>query len=223
MAEQMETAVDQPAGPVEAPAHAEQLEQAPAMIEIPLAPEAASDPAKANPPAEAKVETEPPTVAKVEAEPPAKVEPPAAAEPVVAKEASPAKPKAPRGRRGARKLAAASKLMSLSPRKGAPKRRTATEKRSDMLELIQSRRKVLQPGAAGLFRSEQMMPLEMPGDVRYVDCTVTCPFGPYKTGDRVDLIDWIGTANLAIISQSGSIADARVYFVDRPSSVVLDH
>jgi hypothetical protein len=61
-----------------------------------------------------------------------------------------------------------------------------------------------------LFEEECCQVLNDTGDIRYHGCVLKTKIGPFEAGARVKSIDWLNSANLLILNDTGKPADAIV-------------
>lgn len=77
-------------------------------------------------------------------------------------------------------------------------------------KMIHSRQKADLHYHSRLFKSKKSVLLGKNGDVRHMDCETLSKIGPYETGTQFKVIDYIATANVMFMSQSGKIMDTVI-------------
>ena len=61
-----------------------------------------------------------------------------------------------------------------------------------------------------LFKCNRSDLINADGDIRHFDCETVAQIGPFAPGTKLEVIDWLGSANLLFASATGKIADTIV-------------
>lgn len=101
------------------------------------------------------------------------------------------------------------KAKAKSPVQPSPKRKRITRRGID--SLVQGRHNSGNTTTCRLFRWARADVVNPFGDVRYSDCTMLCDAGPFRASDKAATVDWVGSANLLLISKSGKLDDTVAF------------
>lgn len=63
---------------------------------------------------------------------------------------------------------------------------------------------------SSLFKCSRADLINADGDIRHFDCETVAQIGPFAPGTKMEVIDWLGSANLLFMSRTGKIADTVV-------------
>lgn len=61
-----------------------------------------------------------------------------------------------------------------------------------------------------LFKCARADLINADGDLRHFGCEALSQIGPFAPGTKIEVIDWVGSANLLLVSQSGKIKDTVI-------------
>ena len=114
-----------------------------------------------------------------------------------------------RQKRATRRRAATVAAAAISAAAAAPKRKRLMSGRF-LDKIIKSRRAKGSFYHSRLFKCERADIINADGDIRHFGCVAVSQIGPYAPGERIEVIDWLGSANLLFVSQTGKIADTIV-------------
>ena len=85
--------------------------------------------------------------------------------------------------------------------------------------LIESRRQKNMCTTNNLFHADAMGVVNAMGDICYEGCTLLQTMGPLPAGSVVRTIDWLGSANMVLLSVTGNVDD-MVALELAPGSIV---
>lgn len=114
-----------------------------------------------------------------------------------------------RQKRSAKRRAASATAVAASGATAAPIRKRLMSGRF-LDRIIKSRRARGAFYHSQLFRCERSDIINADGDIRHFGCVAVSQLGPYAPGEKIEVIDWLGSANLLFVSQTGKIADTVV-------------
>ena len=90
----------------------------------------------------------------------------------------------------------------------APKKKAVSGRFLD--KVISARKKSGIYYHSNLFRCVRSDLINADGDIRHFGCVAMAQMGPFAPGAKIEVIDWVGSANLLLISQTGKIADTVI-------------
>jgi hypothetical protein len=99
--------------------------------------------------------------------------------------------------------------------KKAPDCNAVIEKVSN---IVDERASVVGATTGGLFSFSECISLNDFGDVRFSDCVLNVPIGPFRILEHVKIVDWLASSSTMMVSNTGRVVDS-VLFAIQPASV----
>lgn len=90
----------------------------------------------------------------------------------------------------------------------SPKHKRVTRKALE--QLVSTRTKQGMSHHRNLFLENGRELINQSGDIRFLDCTLKVPIGPFQTGQVVSTIDWLSSADLLMLNNTNKISETVV-------------
>lgn len=106
----------------------------------------------------------------------------------------------------------------MAQKEAATTKKKAEQMKQHISDVVADRMVQVGCPVSHLFTYEDFIVLNDMGDLRFWDCVLKSPVGPYPSGTCIKLIDWVFSASLLLVSPTAKMSDVSVLGI---SPVVL--